>query len=560
MLRLVNLRDLSPVTELRVPVLVIGSGVAGLSAALEAANRFEVLLLTKAEAGESNTSWAQGGVAAVFSPKDSVASHVQDTLHCGRGLCHEEVVRAVVKAGRGAIERLIEWGGSFDRLSSGELRLGMEGGHTAERIIHAGGDATGNELQSVLLRRVAGNPRIRLMEHTIVLDLVVHENRVLGAIGHHDNRYLLVRAAAVICATGGCGQVFRESTNPEIATGDGLALLARAGVILRGMEFVQFHPTTLYIAGSSRMLISEAVRGEGGILRDKNGVAFMEGLHPRKELAARDFVSRAVLQRIVETGHTNVYLDVRHLPPEFIRSRFPQIDRVCRNFGLDITRDPIPVAPAAHYMIGGAVVDIDGRTNLRRLFAVGEVSCTGLHGANRLASNSLLEGLVLGVRVGHAAAECASLEESEGFHLPETRAPTRWQDPHFSSKDLCNSMKSLMWRHVGILRDGTGLAEADRRLESWQTLADSVCRNRPREWEIRNMLLVSRLITAAACARSESRGVHFRTDFPQEDARSCEDLEVWLNDENGIDIRWVPIRAGIGSGDGSELVCGGSGE
>jgi L-aspartate oxidase len=502
--------------EITSPIVVIGSGVAGLSAAIAASEHTQVTLVTKSWLSDSNTDWAQGGVAVVLAPGDTFSKHISDTLSVGQGLCHEEVVRRVVEGGPAAIRRLIEWGGQFDRSAEGSLSLGLEAGHSADRVVHAMGDGTGREIQRVLVDRARRCPQINLLEHAFAIDLLVQGGRVTGVLVMFGGRMLRIRAGAVICATGGCGQVFRETTNPEVATGDGHAMLFRAGARLRGMEFVQFHPTTLYIAGSSRLLISEAARGEGGILRDCNGHAFMESQDPRAELAPRDLLSRAVLNQMVKTRHTNVYLDLRHLPPAFVRERFPRIYRVCRTFGLDITRDLIPVTPAAHYMIGGAVVDADGRTSLRNLFAIGEVACSGLHGANRLASNSLLEGLVLGDHSGGVAArECELPASAADDGAPS--ASERREDRDFNSADLSNSLKALMWRHVGIMRSGLELAEAEVRLEAWQRAADRVCRPITRDFELRNLLTLARLITRAARERNESRGVHYRTDRPGRD-------------------------------------------
>src|SRR5688572_8018031 len=408
-------------------VVVIGGGVAGLSAAIAASERADVLLVTKSWLSDSNTDAAQGGVAAVLGRGDTFEKHLRDTCEVGHGLCHESIVRRVVEGGPIAIRRLIEWGGQFDRAAAGALSLGLEAGHSTERIVHAMGDATGREIQRVLVDRARRSSRITIMEHAFAVELLVAEGRVTGLMLLYGGKFSLIRVGSVICATGGSGQVYRETTNPEVATGDGHAMLFRAGVRLRGMEFFQFHPTTLYIAGSSRLLISEAARGEGGILRDCNGVAFMDSQHPQGELAPRDLLSRAIVDQMRKTQHPNVYLDLRHLPPAFVRQRFPRIYRVCLTFGLDITRDLIPVTPAAHYVIGGASVDPDGRTSVSRLFAVGEVACSGLHGANRLASNSLLEGLVLGDHAGQIAAAEAELakeaqDDLEGESTPERQA------------------------------------------------------------------------------------------------------------------------------------------
>lgn len=529
------------------PVVVLGSGVAGLSAAIAAADTADVTVVTKSWLSDTNTDYAQGGIAAVLSPSDTVEGHCADTVEVGQGICHAAVVQRVVRGGPAAIERLISWGGQFDRQPSGALSLGLEAGHSADRIVHAMGDGTGREIQRVLVDRVRRTPRITVLEHCFALDLVCGGGRVRGVLVHRGGSVTLLRAGAVIAATGGCGQVFRETTNPEVATGDGHAMLLRAGAKLRGMEFMQFHPTTLYVAGSSRLLISEAARGVGGILRDSTGVAFMEALHPRGELAPRDLLSRAVLDQMVKTRHPNVYLDLRHLPPAFVRQRFPRIHRVCLTFGLDITADLIPVTPAAHYMIGGAVVDDEARTSLAGLYAVGEVACSGLHGANRLASNSLLEGLVLGDRAGRVAAgeavvvAAARLDE-EGGAPP----PARAEDRDFSAGDLSNSMKSLLWKRVGIVRTGLALLEAERRIESWQQIADRFGRPSPRDWELRNMLTVARMLTRAARERDESRGTHFRSDFPRrDDARWRADVVLQRIAGGELDILRSPVDAPI---------------
>jgi L-aspartate oxidase len=524
-------------------IVVIGGGVAGLSAAIAASDRADVLLVTKSWLSDSNTDAAQGGVAAVLGIGDTFEKHVADTVRVGQGLCHEEIVRRVVEGGPAGIHRLIEWGGQFDRAGA-ELALGLEAGHSADRIVHAMGDATGREIQRVLVDRARNASRLTILEHAFAADLLVENGRVTGLLVLSSGGWLLVRTGAVICATGGCGQLYRETTNPEVATGDGHALLFRAGARMRGMELFQFHPTTLYVAGSSRLLISEAARGEGGILRDCNGVAFMDAVHPEGELAPRDLLSRAVVDQMRKTQHPNVFLDLRHLPPAFVRERFPRIYRVCLTFGLDITRDLIPVTPAAHYIIGGATVDGDGHTSIGRLFAVGEVACSGLHGANRLASNSLLEGLVLGDHVGRVAAGEAQLPPAARDDSEESPPPERQVDRDFNATDLANSVKALMWRKVGILRNGLELVEADRRLESWQRGADRVARAAPREFELRNQLAIARLITLAARERAESRGVHYRSDFPErDDAQWRADLELQRSRAGEVEIRRVPIPA-----------------
>ncbi len=533
--------------DLEAPVLVVGGGVAGLSAAIEMAEAHQVLVATKAWLSDSNTDAAQGGVAAVLSPEDSLESHFEDTLGTGCGISNESVVRRVVQEAPDAIRRVMEWGGQFDRTLTGELALSLEGGHSAGRVVHALGDQTGREIQRVLVDRARTSPKLRIMEHAFVLDLVVNDGQAVGAILFSSGRFYRVHARAVIVAAGGCGHVFRETTNREVATGDGHAMMYRAGARLRGMEFMQFHPTTLYIAGAARMLISEAARGEGAILRDCHGHAFMDDLHASGSLAPRDFVSRAVLDRMVQTGHTNVYLDLRHLSPSFVRERFPRINRVCRTFQLDITKDLIPVAPAAHYMIGGASVDPDGRTSVPGLYAVGEAACTGLHGANRLASNSLLEGLVLGHCLSRTLRESLPVATSGSWEQPKPRRKLR-EEPNFDATDLLNSVQSLMWRQGGLLRNGAELAEASRRLEGWLLSASAIEQRSTAGWELLNLLQVSQLITHAARERTETRGVHCRTDFPdRDDRRWLVELELVCGAAGDIESHRIPVGPGAGS-------------
>jgi L-aspartate oxidase len=500
-----------------VDVLVLGSGVAGLSSALAAARHAEVLLVSKAELRESNTEYAQGGVAAVFGPPDSFESHIADTLAVGQGLCVPEVVDLVVREGAQRVHELIAAGAVFDS-EDGQFNVTREGGHSHARILHAHGDATGAEIERSLLHQVRDCPRIHCLEHTYVVDLLTDHGECLGAILSNQTQGLtLVWAKQTILATGGLGQVYRETTNPEVATGDGIAMAYRAGAVLADMEFIQFHPTTLYIAGASRWLISETVRGEGAKLINRHGERFMPRYHPAAELAPRDVVSRAILAEMRATGATHVSLDLRHLEPDHVRERFPTIARTCAEFGLDIAEDLIPVRPSAHYTIGGARIGTDARTSLARLSACGECAGSGLHGANRLGSNSLLEGLVFGHRAGENAGRAAAsrAEEAKPRSIRSDLPP--FHKAGLDLRDIANSLKSLMWRNVGIERNEEMLGEAEESIDFWCGYV------MPHEfafrggWELQNMLTLAKLVTVAARRRCESRGVHFRSDFPNLD-------------------------------------------
>ena len=497
-------------------ILVIGAGIAGLRAALEAPPDLAVLVVTKDRLTESNSTYAQGGLAGVLSPEDRFEDHVQDTLIAGDGLCDREVVDLVVREAPGEIERLIQWGTRFD-LENGSLALTREGGHSHRRIVHALGDATGFEVMRAIIARARQMPHITLWDDSFTLDLLTDAGRCVGAILQRgDWGRILVWARQVILASGGCGMVYRETTNPPVATGDGMAAAWRAGAQLRDMEFMQFHPTMLYVAGSARYLISEAVRGEGAYLRDVHGERFMLRYDPRGELAPRDIVARAIFQTMERTQHPNVYLDLSHLDPDKVRQRFPGINRVCRAFGLDITRDRIPVRPGAHYMIGGVTVDRDGRTTLPGLWAAGEVTSSGLHGANRLASNSLIEGLVFGARCGRFAAEAARAEQERPAprYLRYTVPPPDNSD-RLDIADLTASLRSLMVRKMGIIRDAQRLREAQQDVDFWCRYVLVREFDSRSGWELQNMLTIARLMIDAALRREESRGTHFRSDFPQ---------------------------------------------
>ena len=498
-------------------VLVIGSGVAGLRAALAAACHADVLLVSKDELRESNTQYAQGGIAVVLAEPDSFQAHIDDTLSVGQGLCAPEVVATVVREGPERIRELIAGGAQFDE-EPGGLNLTREGGHSEARIIHAQGDATGAEVERSLMQQVAACPRIQCLDHTVVVDLLTDDGECLGAILSGQVRGItLVWAKQTILASGGLGQLYRETTNPAVATGDGIAMAYRAGAVLQDMEFVQFHPTTLYIAGASRWLISETVRGEGAYLINSKGERFMRRCHPDAELAPRDVVSRSILAEMRATAATHVCLDLRHLDADHVRERFPTIARVCAQFDLDIGQDLIPVRPSAHYMIGGVRADLDARTSLGRLYACGECACSGLHGANRLGSNSLLEGLVFGHRAGDGAGRAAAASSQETKPRPIHSALPPTSQDGLDLGDVSNALKSLTWRRVGIERSEEFLREAEDNIDFWCSYVMVKEFNFRGGWELQNMLSLAKIIAVAARRRQESRGVHFRSDFPETD-------------------------------------------
>ncbi|MCL3838982.1 L-aspartate oxidase [Aeromicrobium duanguangcaii] len=486
-------------------VIVVGSGVAGLTTALDLAarSRVEVTLLAKAGLGQSNTAVAQGGVAVVTAPADSAASHVADTVAAGAGLSDTAAAEVLCEAGPAAVGTLIRRGVRFDH-TGGRLALGLEAAHSHERIVHAGGDATGAAISSALVARLEGSG-IVVRENTTVIDVVIDGGRARG-VRLLDGEVL--EADVVVLATGGAGQLFPFTTNPAVATADGVAIALRAGAVLADLEFHQFHPTSLATPGNH--LVSEAVRGEGAVLVDADGRRFMTEVHPDAELAPRDVVARGIAEQMARQGGVPVRLDATGLGARFLAERFPTIDAVVRTQGLDWSRDPIAVAPAAHYFMGGVRTDRWGRTSVPSLFAVGEVACTGLHGANRLASNSLLEGAVFGERVAGAVLESPA---------PEPFASDRWATPielaveagdeDFGRTDL----QHVMWSAVGLSRDAAGLQEAADVLAGWAPPAATDAKAA----EDANLWLVARAVVAAALARTESRGAHFRRDFPQTD-------------------------------------------
>ncbi len=498
-------------------VLIIGGGIAGLRAAMQIDPRLSLLVITKDTMEQSNSVYAQGGIASVIDPDDNFASHVEDTLIAGANLCDREVVEMVVAEAPQHIRQLIEWGTNFDT-EKGELLLGREGGHSHRRIVHALGDATGFEIMRAIIQRVRSQHEAQLWTNTFTIDLLTHEGRCRGAlVWHAQHGRTFIWAKETILCTGGAGQIFRETTNPEVATGDGHALAYRAGAELRDMEFMQFHPTVLYIAGGSRSLITEAMRGEGARLIDVTGRRFMPDYDERAELAPRDVVSQAIVEQMEKTRQPSVFLDLSHLDADRVRKRFPGITRTCAEFGIDIATDPIPVRPGAHYMIGGVTVDHDGRSTVSGLWAAGEVTSSGLHGANRLASNSLLEGLVYGAHAG-AAASASALEKSDSFNaIPLENKPVEPRTEPLDLVDIRNSLRSLMWRAAGVRRAGPQLSDAARTIRRWCSYVLARQLNDPDGWELQNMLTVASLMVEGALAREESRGVHLRTDFPGTD-------------------------------------------
>ena len=496
-------------------IVVIGSGVAGLIAAAEASRHHEVILVTKANLAESNTHYAQGGIAAVVSTEDTIAEHVADTMFAGAGMCWEPAVEVLCAEGPGRINDLVNFGVEFDRKGA-DFAMGLEAAHSHARILHAGGDATGAVTSNALVESVR-RTATEIREYTFVADIVVENGSVAGVQVLDADGMHFIAADAVILASGGAGQLYRHTTNPAVTTGDGVAAAFRAGAELADVEFYQFHPTALAVPGS--FLISEAVRGEGAVLIDANGERFMQKIHPLAELAPRDVVARGIQRTMIEQGGQPVLLDATALGSDFLAQRFPSITKACRSYGLNWGRDPIPVTPAAHYWMGGIATDTFGRTSIPGLYAVGEVACTGAHGANRLASNSLLESIVFAHRAVRTLGEpwptdAPSVRWANAAPLAELEL---LEPDHTSTAQVVDrvELQTLMWDNVGLARTKTELESALTQLHSWRP-ADPAHRLFP-DWEDANLLLLARTVTEAALAREESRGGHYRLDFPDTD-------------------------------------------
>lgn len=507
-------------------VVVVGSGIAGLAAAMHARRAgHKVLLVTKGTIDEGSTRWAQGGIAAALAEEDSPSEHLTDTLVAGAGLCDESAVRILAYEGPAAIRRLIDWGAKFDKNLAGDLELTREGGHHKNRIAHAGGDATGAEISRALVAAVELDPLIEVVQHALVLDLILDaegaaQGLTLHVMGEGQRDGVgAVLAPAVVLATGGIGQVFSASTNPSVATGDGIALGLRAGAEVADIEFVQFHPTVLWLGGTQRgqqPLVSEAVRGEGAFLIDAKGERFMQGQHELADLAPRDVVAKAIRRRMIETGEECVWLDATHMNQEQWRERFPTVYESCRKHGFDPAIAPIPVAPAQHYVAGGLITDLNGRTSIPGLFAVGECACTGVHGANRLASNSLLEGLVFADRIGSLLASglpkrrdpVPNVNDANGYGTDAEKTINA------ESREL---IQDIMTKDSGVLRTDASTANATAMIQGLLTSPETDAAGRTETWEATNIATVATVLAHAAHMRAETRGSHWREDFPEAD-------------------------------------------
>jgi len=504
---------------------VVGSGVAGMRAAIELSQAGSVLVLAKSYLSESATAYAQGGIAVALSDEDEIGLHEQDTINAGDGLCNPETVALLVEEGPKYITQLIEWGTEFDRAGT-KLAFTREAARSRSRILHAQGDSTGREISRALLARAHTIPHLHLRPHAFTTSLIIEKGYAVGVhfIDENDGSLHELRAGAVLLATGGLGQLYRETTNPEVATGDGMAIAYEAGAVLSDMEFVQFHPTALAIQGAPPFLLSEALRGEGGILRNINLERFMKRYHEAQELAPRDIVTRAITSEMHRTNSKHVYLDLTSKSKEFLEKRFPRIYATCSSYGLDLASDLAPVSPAAHFMMGGVKTDLWGHSSIPGLYAAGETGATGVHGANRLASNSLLEGLVFGARAGIAMIKDAPGTKKSSSHLPGSPAPKTWNNaekspdkpkPKPADAEALEKLREIMWKQVGILRIGKELKAAiDALAEVHLPRTQKAGRH---EHEIRNLHALGSLVARSALAREESRGSHYRADFPYRD-------------------------------------------
>ena len=513
-------------------VVIIGSGIAGVYTALEISPEYDIAILTKETLEISNSVLAQGGIAVSLDKKDSPELHFKDTIFAGAGLCDEESVWVLVNEAAENIKKLCTYGVNFDERSPGQLALSREGAHSMNRIIHAG-DTTGKEVCDKLISVVKTRSNVKIYERTFVVDILTEGNNCKGVLVYDEDeeRFKLYLSNIVVCATGGYGRLYENTTNPEVATGDGISMCYRAGATLMDLEFIQFHPTVLYHPQNRSFLISEAVRGEGAILRNINGERFMSEYHELMELAPRDVVSRAIFAEMKKTGASNVFLDITFKDRNYLENRFPNIYKTCLSYGIDMSRDYIPVAPAEHYCMGGIKTDIYGRTNIKGLYACGESACTGIHGANRLASNSLLEGLVFGRKIGDEINSVLSDSPSRKVDFKLDYNVSR-EEINIDCDSIKKKIQKIMNENVGIIRDKKGLEQAKNEInELWVKYSKALYRTM-KEIEIGNMLLLSSLVIKAALKREESRGAHYRSDFSKtDDVNWKHNIEMNINDK-----------------------------
>lgn len=496
-------------------VLIIGSGIAGVYTALEIPERYGVAILTKETIDISNSVLAQGGIAVSLDKEDSPELHFKDTLYAGAGLCDEDAVWVLVNEAASNIECLCEFGVNFDKKNSKELCLTREGAHSKNRIIHAG-DTTGKEVCDKLISVVKNRSNVKIKERTFAIDLLTEGGACRGLLAFDEDtsKYKIYLSNVIICATGGFGQIYKNTTNPEVATGDGICLAYRAGAELMDLEFIQFHPTVLYHPENKTFLISEAVRGEGALLKNINGERFMPKYHKLSELAPRDVVSRAIFEEMRKTGSNNVYLDITFKGKEYLENRFPNIYKTCLSYGIDISKDFIPVSPAEHYCMGGIRTDVYGGTNIKGFYACGEAACNGIHGANRLASNSLLEGLVFGHKIGNEVSKLLKNKVQTQFSV---NMSSNRITKEIDAEKIIRQVQKIMTQYVGIIRNKEGLQHAKAEIEKFQQLISDMKNNSLKDYELQNVVLLSLLVIESALEREESRGAHYRSDFPKID-------------------------------------------